>query len=132
MEQFHLPGEPFKRILDSKIEEGWTATDLANRLNCTPRKLHNIMNEGMGAAFDTADQIVTLLLGPMAWHEDAELNEIYRSVNLRKIDWAYPVSDGVRKKLSEVARSEIKKRGTLRAARNIGISSAALSRLARA
>lgn len=129
---------PFKRILSNRLEElqgvidiNDPAEQLVRESGLSQRMIQRIMKGQEKISFDNADKVVTNILGPMAWHEDRELNAIYESVDLTLLDWSFPVSENVREELREVAVQTIEELGTVRAAKKLGISAATASRYAR-
>lgn len=94
MNPTHVDVAPFRAIINRKIRELGQET-VSEQTGLSIRGLRRIQNEYASIQFDTADLIVTRLLGPMAWWEEEQLRRIYRTRKLRNVDWAYPVSDHV-------------------------------------
>lgn len=132
-----LDAAPFRAILEKRLSEIQEIIDipnpneqLAQEAGISARSLLRIRGQKI-ISFDNADRIVTNILGPMAWHEDEELNQIYEAVDLTALDWSFPVSERVRQTFRETASRSIKKLGTVGAAKTLGISVTTLSRYAR-
>lgn len=89
----HVPIEPFQKIL-RKHAERIGQDGIALRIGLSERRVTQIINHGQWIQFDTADKIVTLLEGPMAWWEDDELNRIYYEMDFTKLDILNPVGPG--------------------------------------
>lgn len=125
-----LPVEPFRRILRSKLEQyerehdATTATErLSIETGIPPRGIYRILEEQKHVGFDAADRIVTRLRGPMAWHTDEELHEIYMSADMKSVDWITPTSDIVHQRhLAEVTEIFATEGSVSGAARVIGFS----------
>lgn len=135
-----VPAEPFRRIIRQRALEVSTDNELrgegigivSDELGVDPGRVYRILNEQDSIAFDTADRIVSRFLGPFAWLQDPELNEIYESVNLRRLDWTYPTSEVVREKLTRVAVEAHAVHGSGRkVARALGVPEGAVKRLLR-
>lgn len=134
-----MPAAPFRRLLEKHSREvvpdghdenlpGTSA--LADMCGLPQRRIWGILNGQETIAFDVADKIVTRLVGPMLWWEDEELNEIYMSVDLRKLDFAYPVSDSVARKLQRLVNRAIELYGTRKAvALAFGISTGTVQKV---
>lgn len=110
-----VPVEPFRAILKRAMNEQ-QVDEIAAQIGITPRAIYRICNEQETIGFDLADRIVTYLEGPMSWFDRPSLNQVYRSVNFRRVDWAYPVSETVRESLAEKGRKALERCGTLAAA----------------
>lgn len=98
MQKAHVDAAPFKAILERRIEElerdplcGDSSNQLAFELGVGTRTLYRFLNEVQEMRFDTADRIVTRILGPMAWYTDEALHEIYMSTNLTAVDERFPI-----------------------------------------
>ena len=135
-----VPAEPFRRILAERIEglEGNIEISkvrhaLAQRTGIHERAIYRILNRGVETiSFDNADRIVTSLLGPMAWHSNEELSEIYEEVDLRGVDWQFPTSERVRQGMRHLASEKVRELGTMGlAAEHIGVPAPTLSRYLR-
>lgn len=135
-----VPAAPFRRILQAKLE-GLENNDeivqmrhhLSMRTGVSERILYRILKgEQENISFDNADGIVTGILGPMAWHEDETLSEIYRRVDMKRVDWAFPTSPVVEGELRMYAAEQVAEHGTIQAAaESIGIPVETLSRYLR-
>lgn len=97
-----VPAAPFVEILAGRLvqleraEEEAPILALAQEAGLT-RKLVYLLLSGRQEriAFDNADRIVTNLVGPMAWHADPTLSEIYDSADLGYADRRWPVAQVV-------------------------------------
>lgn len=99
MKSFTVPSAPFVPILLKRKEEleqsesPGPLAELQREIGISERLLRRILNAGQEQiSFDTADRIVTYLVGPMAWWTDETLNEIYMSVDLAAMDSKSPVA----------------------------------------
>ena len=97
-----VPAAPFARIIEERLEQNILAdvddpvSTIASQVGVTARVIYSIKSGQKSLEFDTADRIVTYLVGPMAWHEDDELHQIYMGADLNRLDWAAPPSEEVR------------------------------------
>lgn len=114
-----VPAEPFARIVrdmiaaEEQLDGIAPVTAISKRIEFSARRVYALVNgELANIEFPTADRIVTYGPGPMAWHEDPELAEIYRNVNLRLLDWAEPVTDRIRTEQDKQIRKAYKQHGT--------------------
>jgi hypothetical protein len=116
-----VPAEPFRRIIEARVE---LLKDLDYRdpnelvgqeCGISRRILWNVRNgQQQNLSFRNADRVVTYLHpdGPFAWHTDAELNEIYLSVDLSQPPPAEasreprPITHGVRRGYNRGCRCE--------------------------
>lgn len=130
-----VPVEPFRAILNRRLkelheQEIYVPTEaLAREVGISARGINRILNIQKTIEFDTADRIVTALEGPTAWHERPSLNQVYRSVNFRRIDWSYPTCDSIAEKQTRVARKLAFRLGSVKlAAEYLGVSKTSLDR----
>lgn len=131
-----LDAAPFRAILAKRLEEFRTLdipnpnAQLALDVGLSSRGLLRILNgQQEKVEFDTADRIVTRVLGPLAWHEDESLSEMYWTADLHSLDWAYPTSDVVLEEMGEIARLAYEEHGSLeRGANALGVGATAFRR----
>ncbi len=90
--------------------------DLSHETGIGIRALSRIITGQEFISFDHADRITCRLEGPLAWHDRSRLRQIYRSANLRMLDWASPVSEKVAQELHEIAVGTIAQKGSIAAA----------------
>lgn len=135
-----IDAEPFRQIMLDRLEtleRQWNdparrgaRRALAFELGVTDRFVYCILSGQQCVSFDTADKIVTRILGPMAWFEREELNEIYMSVDLRQLDWGSPVSEKVHQENLVRGSKAVKTHGTYdKAADFLGVSARTLNNL---
>ena len=127
-----VPMAPFRRLLNEYIEERgeeFEIQELDEKTGLSARLIWRILNEDGNIEFDTADAIVTKLVGPLRWHTDPELSAIYQAVDLKAVDWRSPVSETVREELKALAVEAVQEEGTAKAAAaRLGVSHVSLSR----
>ena len=95
-----VPAARFAQIIEARLEhyEGRGDEDPMSRVVEESRvawKIIQRIREGQSKIeFSTADRIVTYCTaaGPMLWHSDEELHEIYMAVDL--IDWEHGTRTG--------------------------------------
>jgi hypothetical protein len=135
-----LDAEPFRSILNARLDELNEKeyvldpnAQLCEEVGIGERIVRRLVRgEQPTVSFDHADKIVTKILGPMAWHEDEDLHQIYSSIDLTLLDWAFPVSETVKRELRETAVRFIKELGnSALAAQALGISVGTVGRYAR-
>lgn len=92
-----VSGGPFGRIVNEWLDRQGTDTTipslslLAVELGIDVESLRKLKNgRRPWINFDFADKIVVTCLGPFAWWLDAELQEVYQTVDLRGIDRKRP------------------------------------------
>jgi hypothetical protein len=94
---YTVPAAPFVEILNQRYRELVAAETsdprgaLVHETGVAERIMRRILTgEQDTLSFDNADRIVTRLLGPMEWHTDPVLSEIYEAVDLAAMDRRYP------------------------------------------
>ena len=87
--------------------------DLSHETGIGIRALSRIIAGQEFISFDHADRITCRLEGALAWHDRPRLRQVYRSANLRMLDWAFPVSEKVAQELHEIAVGAIAEKGTI-------------------
>jgi hypothetical protein len=94
---YTVPSEPFVAILKKRHLELVAAgvpdpkETLVREAGIAERIMRRVLDgEQDTLSFDNADRIVTRLLGPMEWHTDPVLSEIYEAVDLAAMDRRYP------------------------------------------
>lgn len=97
MKPYTVPAAPFVAILNQRYRELVAEEVLAPRealvseTGVAGRIMRRVLTgEQDTLSFDNADRIVTSLLGPMEWHTDPVLSEIYEAVDLAAMDRRYP------------------------------------------
>ena len=124
-----VPLVPFRALLREYLENEGEDSEIGNLVELLGvsgrRQLYRLLSEEgkQFIEFDLADRIVTRLRGPMEWITDPELAELYESANLRAVDWQYPTSPVVERRIRAQARRAFKREGTTAAvARALGVS----------
>lgn len=118
--KYHLPAEPFRQVIRSKIAQATDnaiyerATQVAMRIwgpDCdwNVQTCHNSLRKflnpggsdhtGESVHFDTADKILTRLGLSSLWVADPELSELYYSVDLATLDVASPTCEKVKQEI---------------------------------
>lgn len=88
-----VPAEPFARIIKRRIEvlkkldTVDPVQDVSRETGVVEQIVYKLRRGNQKRiSFNNADKIVTKLIGPMSWHTDPELNEIYLNTDLDKDD----------------------------------------------
>lgn len=105
-----VPAAPFRKIIEDRIAQLEAAEDEApiqqisfetGLAEITIYEIRSLRRKEV--EFPTADTVVTKILGPMAWHSDPELREIYTSTDFVYMDLLFPLDN-------DVARAEANER----------------------
>lgn len=104
---------------------------VAAETGLTERQVYRVLHESETMEFATADKIVTHTVGPMAWHEDDELREIYESVDLAREDLVNPLDTPAAREQADERILEVwdKYQSRRHAGAELGLSPASYSRI---